>query len=103
MIEYFLIVVNRELANGMCISYAIPYNNFDVGGEFMLLKKIKALCSNHNITISQLEKELNFGNGTVHKWYKSEPSAQKVLKVALYFNVSLDYLFDGNTVLKESI
>ncbi|MDD3569587.1 MAG: helix-turn-helix transcriptional regulator [Lachnospiraceae bacterium] len=64
----------------------------------MLLEKIKSLCYNHNITISQLEKELNFGNGTVHKWYKSQPSAQKVLKVAQYFNVSLEYLFDVNGV-----
>lgn len=65
----------------------------------MLLEKIKYLCSCHNITIAQLEKKLNFGNGTVHKWCKSQPSAEKVFKVAQYFGVSLEYLFDKKEVL----
>ncbi|MEA5082717.1 MAG: helix-turn-helix transcriptional regulator [Lachnospiraceae bacterium] len=70
----------------------------------MLLSRIKNLCSFHNITIAQLEKKLNFANGTVHKWSKSQPSAQKVLKVAQYFDVSLEYLFDKEEILsKESM
>lgn len=70
----------------------------------MLLNKIKYLCSYHNITIAQLERKLSFGNGTVHKWCKSQPSAEKVLKVAQYFGVSLEYLLDRKEGLsKESM
>jgi len=73
-------------------------------GDFMLLEKIKVLCSQRDITVSELERILEFGNGTMHKWGKSQPSADKVLKVAEYFGVSLDYLFNGNGILsKESL
>ena len=73
-------------------------------GVFMLLEKIKVLCSQRNITVSELERILEFGNGTMHKWGKSQPSADKVLKVAEYFGVSLDYLFSGKELLsKESL
>lgn len=70
----------------------------------MLLEKIKLLCSQKNITVSHLEKILSFGNGTMHKWGNTQPSADKVLKVAKYFGVSLDYLLDGKDVWsKESM
>ena len=70
----------------------------------MLLEKIKTLCSQRNITVSELERILEFGNGTMHKWGKSQASADKVLKVAEYFGVSLDYLFNGKEILsKESL
>ncbi|MGE4215403.1 MAG: helix-turn-helix domain-containing protein [Anaerotignaceae bacterium] len=70
----------------------------------MLLEKIKSLCCQRNITVSHLEKILSFGNGTMHKWSNAQPSADKVLKVAKYFGVSLDYLLDGKEILsKESM
>jgi len=58
----------------------------------MLLKKIKRLCSQNNLTISELEKKLNFGNGTIHKWDNAQPSVSKVKSVADYFNVDVNYL-----------
>ena len=70
----------------------------------MLTERIKTLCLQRNITISELERILEFGNGTIHKWLKSQPSVDKVLKIAQYFGVSLDYLLDGKEILsKESI
>lgn len=70
----------------------------------MLLEKIKTLCSQRNITVSELERILEFGNGTMHKWDKSQPSADKVLKVAEYFGIPIDCLFDRKEVLsKESL
>ena len=58
----------------------------------MLVEKIKKLCSSHGISIPKLEEHLNFGAGTISKWKKSAPGADKVLKVAEYFHVSTDYL-----------
>ncbi|ACL77367.1 helix-turn-helix domain-containing protein [Ruminiclostridium cellulolyticum] len=57
-----------------------------------MLKKIKQLCSQNNLTISELEKKLNFGNGTIHKWGNAQPSVSKVKSVADYFNVDVNYL-----------
>ena len=59
---------------------------------------IKELCTLHNITIAQLEKELNFGEGLISKWKVSSPSVNKILAIAKYFNVSTDYILGKSQV-----
>lgn len=61
-----------------------------------LLDKIKALCKEHRITLSQLEHELFFSRGSISKWNRSVPAGDKILAVAQYFNVTTDYLLDDN-------
>lgn len=39
-----------------------------------------------------VEKELNFGNVTIRRWNINSPSVDKVLEVANYFNMSIEYL-----------
>lgn len=58
----------------------------------MILERIKAICKQKGITITELERLLEFGNGTMHKWETSQPSFDKVIKVAEYLNVSIDDL-----------
>ena len=68
-----------------------------------LYERIKFLCKKHNITISQLESYLGFGSSSIKKWEKtSSPSVDKIVKVANYFNVTLDYLM-GRTDIENSI
>jgi transcriptional regulator with XRE-family HTH domain len=52
----------------------------------------KTLCDNKNITIAKLERDLNFSEGSISKWKITTPSANKILAVAEYFNVSVDYM-----------
>lgn len=59
-----------------------------------LLDKVKTLCLKSSTTLAQLEKTLNFGNGTLSRWNTSSPSIDKIQKIADYFNVSVDYLLD---------
>lgn len=61
----------------------------------MLLERIKALCVGESITLAELEKRTNISNGTIGRWDKSVPRVDKLLKVADYFSVSLDYLVRG--------
>lgn len=57
-----------------------------------LYEIVQKLCDQENIKISFLEKKLLFGNGTIKKWKNTFPSGDRLLKVAQYFNVSVDYL-----------
>ena len=70
-----------------------------------LVKKIHELCKINGIKISNLQKELGFGNASIYKWDTNSPSIDKLIKVADYFGVSLDYLLDRQTapVSPESI
>ncbi|ENQ3106010.1 hypothetical protein SAMN04488168_101466 [Bacillus sp. 491mf] len=57
-----------------------------------IVETIKNLCKSHDISVSGLEKELDFGNGTIRKWDKAYPSADRLQKVADRFNVTTDFL-----------
>lgn len=61
-----------------------------------LKDRVKLLADRKKISLPQLEQELGFGNATIVKWDKSTPKADKLKKVADYFNVSMEYLMDGN-------
>jgi len=59
-----------------------------------LLEKIKMLCSDRNMSVGDLEKELELGNGSIYKWNKSIPRVDTLLKVANYFGVDINYLLE---------
>ena len=60
--------------------------------DHSILKCVKLLCVENDITIADLEKELGFSNGSISKWSNSSPTSDKIVKVALKFGVSSDYL-----------
>lgn len=71
--------------------------------ETNLYQRIKELCETRGINITKLENELGFGAASIGKWKNSiSPSVDKVVKVANYFNVSVDYLV-GRTNLTNPI
>lgn len=58
-----------------------------------IAERIQELCKECHITQTDLEKELRFGKGTISKWNgNTAPSADKIMHVAEYFCVSVDYL-----------
>lgn len=77
--------------------------NMTFGSSFMesvLYQRIKELCSQKGITIARLESDLGFGNSSIKKWEKMcSPSVDKIIKVASYFNVSVDYLLGRTDII----
>ena len=68
---------------------------------------IKNLCDKRKITIFELERQIGISRGILYTWKKSSPSAEKVKRVAEFFNVSMDELVnhkveDNNVVKVES-
>lgn len=59
-----------------------------------MFEKIMDLCLKKNITVTALEKALNFGYGTIRKWKDSSPSVNKLKAVADYFGVSIEYFLE---------
>ena len=60
-----------------------------------LKTRIKNLANEQGIGLTALEAKLGFGNGTITKWDKTTPNADKLSKVAKFFGVSMDYLLNG--------
>ena len=70
----------------------------------MTLKdRVKALAQERGISLPVLESELGFGNSTIVKWDKSTPNADKLNAVAKFFNVSMDYLLNGDTEKSQEL
>lgn len=57
-----------------------------------ILDRIRSLVNDRKVTLAELERNLNFSNGSLRKWETSTPSGDKIEKIADYFNVSTDYL-----------
>lgn len=64
-----------------------------------LVKRIQNLCSDSGTSLPKLERELGFSNGSIYKWDTNSPSANKALKVAQYFGVTVDYLLTGECAI----
>lgn len=58
----------------------------------MLLNRVRELANERNMTIAELERKLDFGQGSISKWNKQSPSSERLQKAADYFDVSTDYL-----------
>ena len=70
----------------------------------MTLKdRVKALAQERGISLPTLESELGFGNSTIVKWDKSTPNADKLNAVAKYFDVTMDYLLNGDALSEVSL
>ena len=61
-----------------------------------IVKKIKELAYEKDISIAALEREVGIANGAIYKWDKSSPTIDKLNKVAQYLNVSVDYLMSND-------
>ncbi len=57
-----------------------------------LLDRIQLLCQEKNTTVYRVEKDCGFSNAVISKWNTANPSIEKVIKVADYFGVTIEYL-----------
>ena len=62
-----------------------------------VLDIIKQLCKEKNISVAQLENELDFGNGSIAK-SKGNMSADRMYQIAKYFKVPMEFLMTGKTI-----
>ena len=61
--------------------------------EPILYRRVKNLCAESSIYINDLEKSLGFSRGTIGKWKDGAvPLVSKVVDIAKFFDVSVDYL-----------
>lgn len=64
---------------------------------------IRELCSERNITIQELERKCNLGNGSVKRWeLGSSPTLKAMITISDFFDVSIDYLA-GSTPEKAKL
>lgn len=62
--------------------------------------KLKELRIKHNLSQSDLARILNVTSQTILNWENEihEPSIKKLIEIADYFNVTIDYLVDRKVI-----
>lgn len=65
-----------------------------------VLQRIRDLAALRGISLAELERQTKLSSGSITKWDKSSPSADKLDKIASFFDVSVDYLL-GRTNRKD--
>ena len=57
---------------------------------------IKQLCKDKGTTVTQLESDLGYSNGSIGK--TKNMSADRIYQISQYFGVSMEYLMTGKTI-----
>lgn len=56
----------------------------------MILDNVKRLCRERGTNITELEKAVGIGTGSIYKWGKSSPSVNAAKLVADFFGITVD-------------
>lgn len=62
--------------------------------KVFMYNKIAKMCEERKISVSQLERNLHLGSGSIGKWTKSSPRVVTLKKIADYFNVDINYFLE---------
>ena len=60
-----------------------------------LVERVKEIASTKGYTLAKIERELSFANGSIRKWDKGIPSADKLYQVATLLSTTMEYLLTG--------
>ena len=60
-----------------------------------IVDRIRQLSKDKGLSLTVLEQNLGFGNGSIGKWNKQSPSCARISLVADYLGTSVDYLISG--------
>lgn len=62
---------------------------------------IKTACKEKGITVSALEEELKFTRGSIYKWSKHCPSAEKLRVVSKRLDKPIEYFLEQEGNIKK--
>ncbi len=67
-----------------------------------IVERLQSLVKERGTNFKQLEEYCGIGNGVIRRWDVQSPRLDKLVKVADYLNVSLDYLVYGRNTSESS-
>lgn len=64
------------------------------------VERVKSICKEKKIPISRLEKDLGYSNGYIGQLRKGTFPSDRLIEIAKYLSVSVDYLMTGKEEVK---
>lgn len=80
------------------VSFKIVKHFITKKGVFfnMFYERLKELASEKKKSFNDIEKELNYGKNTLYRYKVQNPTQERLIELAKYFDVSVDYLLGLN-------
>ncbi|WP_406834973.1 helix-turn-helix transcriptional regulator [Lactococcus lactis] len=69
----------------------------------MFYEKLQELAKSTGKSFNQIENDLNYSKNTLYHYRKTNPTQDRLLELADYFNVSVDYLLGRTENRKEDL
>lgn len=63
-----------------------------------IYERIQEKAAKKGISIKKLEQEVGIGNGTIKRWNTSSPQCNKIILVANYLQVPMEWLVTGKNM-----
>lgn len=70
--------------------------------EETILDRIKQIADSKGMSIAEVERKSNIGNGIIRRWDKSIPTADKLQNVAKTLGADMNYLLTGEESESDS-
>lgn len=69
-----------------------------------IVDRIRALCRQKDTSITKIEVELGYANGTIGKWAKGKktPPLEKIIAIAARLGTTAEYLTSGKQSVEQS-
>lgn len=67
-----------------------------------MYEKIRMLAERRGIPLTKVEQDLGFSPASLRKMQTSKPSADRVIALAKYFDVSTDFLYGTSEIEKPA-
>ena len=67
----------------------------------MFYERLKTLASERKKSFNQIEKDLNYGKNTLYRYKVQNPTQERLLELAEYFDVSVDYLLGRDETVSK--
>lgn len=61
-------------------------------GDILIYLNVVRMCEQKGVSVTSVEKQLGFGNGTIHNWRTASPTIEKLVSVAKFLGCTLDDL-----------
>ena len=68
-----------------------------------IVQKIEAIAKKRGISINHIECSAGLSRGIIRSWEHKQPTADKIVRLADFLDVSVDYLLGRTSVQSNSI
>ncbi len=66
-----------------------------------MVEKIRTIARKKNLTLTELERKLGFGQGTIRRWDEKRPAIDKIILLCDLLEIPIEMIIEGSKFTDE--